>query len=74
MCTSFAFRGKDLLYGYSLDIDPAVWNFSLKKNKNIFTVVITVGKTTYYSHGVNSLGHFANVPYMNGEKKEVKKA
>lgn len=67
MCTAIGFRGKDLLYGFNLDVDPAVWNFALYKTKNIFTVGITVGKTVYYTHGVNRDGHFGNVPYMNGE-------
>ena len=73
MCTAIAFKGKDLLYGFNLDIDPAVWNWSLHKTKKLFAVGITVGKTTYYVHGINRTGHFGNVPYMNGEVLPVPK-
>lgn len=67
MCTGFMKKGEDLLYGFNLDIDPAVWNFSLYKNKEIFTVGIKVGSTLYYTHGVNRHGRFSDLPYMNGE-------
>lgn len=67
MCTAIAFRGDDLLYGFNLDIDPAVWQYSIKKTKDYFAVGITVGKTTYLAHGIRKNGNFGNVPYMNGE-------
>ena len=67
MCTAFIQRGSDLLFGYSLDLDPAAWNYRIVKNKKLFTVAITLGPTTYYTHGVNAAGHFGNLPYMNGE-------
>lgn len=67
MCTAIAFHGNDLLYGFNLDIDPAVWNYSLYKTKNIFAIGITVGKTMYCVHGVNRDAHFGVLPYMNGD-------
>ena len=67
MCTAIAYNGDDLLYGFDLDIDPAVWQFSLHKTRSLFAVGITVSKTTYLVHGVNKNGQFGNVPYMNGE-------
>ncbi len=73
MCTAIAYRGNDLLYGFNLDIDPAVWDYSIRKTKNYFAVGITVGKTTYLVHGVNRAGNFGNVPYMNGEVFPVPK-
>ena len=73
MCTAIAKKGNDILYGFNLDIDPAAWNFDLYKTKNVFSVGITVGRTTYYTHGVNRLGHFGCVPYMNGERFPVPK-
>ena len=66
MCTAIAKKGHDLLYGFNLDIDPDVWDFSLYKSDKVFTVGIKVGSTVYYTHGVNRDGHFGNVPYMNG--------
>lgn len=67
MCTAIAKVGSDLIYGFNLDIDPAVWNFGLYMTKNWFSVGITVGKTRYLTHGVNKNGCFGNVPYMNGK-------
>lgn len=67
MCTAIAFKGNDLIYGFNLDIDPNVWQYSIQKTKSVFAIGITVGKTTYYVHGVNKNGQFGNVPYMNGE-------
>lgn len=68
MCTAIAKKGNDLLYGFNFDVDPAVWNYSIYKTKNYFTVGITVRKTTYFTHGVNRGGSFGNIPYMNGER------
>lgn len=73
MCTAIAKKGTDILYGFNLDIDPAAWRFDLYKTKNVFSVGITVGRTTYYTHGVSRLGHFGCVPYMNGERFPVPK-
>lgn len=73
MCTAIARKGKDILYGFNLDIDPDMWHFDLYKTKRVFSVGITAGRTTYYTHGVNRDGHFANVPYMNGEVFPVPK-
>ena len=73
MCTAIAYKGDDLLYGFNLDIDPAVWDFSICKTKSVFALAVTVGKTRYFIHGVNSSGHFSNAPYMNGEPFAVPK-
>lgn len=68
MCTAIMKKGDDLIYGFNLDIDPGVWDFGIYKTKNYFTVGITVGKTVYFTHGINKVGAFGNVPYMNGEE------
>ena len=67
MCTAFIRRGEDVVFGYSLDIDPNLWKYKLVKRNDLFTVAITVGSTTYFTHGVNAAGHFGKLPYMNGE-------
>ena len=67
MCLAIAYKGKDILYGYNLDVDPSVWQFSICKSKSVFALGVTVGKTKYYVHGINKNGNFGNVPYMNGE-------
>lgn len=71
MCIAIAHKGKDLIYGYNLDVDPNVWNYSIHKNKNYFSIGITVGKTTYFTHGVNKNGQFGNLPYMNNETYRI---
>lgn len=71
MCLAIAYRGNDLLYGFNLDIDPFVWQFSILQTKSVFGVGITVGKRTYLVHGVTRDGKFGNVPYMNGEPFSV---
>lgn len=73
MCTAIAKKGTDVLYGYNLDIDPAVWSYKLIKKKEYFSVGITVGSKTYLTHGVNNKGQFGNLPYMNGEVFAVPK-
>ncbi|MGN0518104.1 MAG: hypothetical protein ACI4II_05220 [Acutalibacteraceae bacterium] len=73
MCTGFIKKGDDLLFGFNLDIDPNVWNYGLYMTKNYFTVGIKVGKTLYFTHGVNKDGHFGNVPYMNGSVDSKRK-
>ena len=73
MCTAIAHKGNDLIYGFNLDIDPAVWDFSIHKTKSVFAFGVTVDKTTYFVHGVNKNGNFSNTPYMNGEPFPVPK-
>lgn len=60
MCTAIAYKGNDLIYGFNLDIDPEVWQYSVHKTKSGFAIGITVGKTTNYVHGINQNGHFGN--------------
>ena len=67
MCTAIAKKGKDVIYGFNFDVDPKIWGFDLYKTSKHFAVGITVGKTLYLVHGVNRDGHFAVIPYMNGE-------
>lgn len=74
MCTGFINRGDDIVFGFNLDIDPAVWNYKLVKNNDIFSVKITVGKTSYFTHGVNRQGCFSNLPYMNDYNGSSNKA
>lgn len=71
MCTAIAYQGNDLLYGFNMDIDPHVWKYSVHKTRSVFAIGITVGKSTYFVHGVNRNGQFGNVPYMNGERFPV---
>lgn len=71
MCTAITKRGNDVIFGFNLDIDTQVWNYSLRKTKDVFSVCIKVGSTTYCTHGVNRWGNFGNLPYMNGQTSTV---
>jgi len=72
MCTGFIRKGNDTIIGYNLDVDTKVWNYKIISNKNLFTVAIKVGSTTYYTHGVNKNGQFGVLPYMNDANPFVK--
>jgi hypothetical protein len=72
MCTGFYKKGNDVLFGYNLDIDPEVWKYNLVMNKNVFTVAIKIGSTTYYTHGVSANGNFGCLPYMNDNDPFIK--
>lgn len=69
MCTAIAYKGDDLIYGFNLDVDPEVWKYGVYMTKQYFSVGITVGSTTYLTHGVTADGVFANIPYMNGPQE-----
>jgi len=72
MCTGFVYKGNDYIVAYNLDIDPKVWNYSLIKKDNLFSVSIKVGSTRYLTHGINSKGVFAVLPYMNDTNPFIK--
>ena len=71
MCTVIGKTGNDAIYGFNMDIDPAVWDYAVYAKKDMFYIGIKVGKTVYKVHGVNSKGQFAVMPYMNGEAERV---
>lgn len=74
MCTAITKKGNDLIFGYNLDLDPAEWQYRLCRRPDYFAVGITVGKTTYLTHGVNRQGNFSDLPYLNGESFSVPRA
>lgn len=72
MCTGFVKKGKDIVYGYNLDVDPNVWKYKLVKTDSLFSVTIKMGSTTYFTHGVNKDGMYGVLPYMNDPAPFVK--
>lgn len=66
MCTAFVHKGDDLIVGFDFDLDPAMFTYGVYKRKDKFFIGITVGSTTYRTHGVNRNGNAGNLPYMNG--------
>lgn len=70
MCTGFIFKKNDTLLGFNLDVDPNEWDFRLVKNDKVFALALTIDEATYYTHGVNSHGNFACLPYMNSNQMD----
>lgn len=66
MCTAFIHRGDDYLAGFNFDVDPAVWQYKLIMNPQLFYIGIRMGRTLYKTHGVNCSGQFGVLPYRNG--------
>ena len=65
MCTGFIKKGKDITFGFSMDLPDGLWDFKIYPKKDIFYIGIRVKGKIYKVHGVNSKGQFANMPYMN---------
>ena len=65
MCTGFIKKGKDITFGFNVDLPDGLWDFKIYPKKDMFYVGIKVKGKIYKVHGVNSQGQFANMPYMN---------
>lgn len=65
MCTGFIKKGKDTIFGFNMDLPDGLWDFKLYPRKDMFYVGIKVKGKIYKTHGVNSRGQFADMPYMN---------
>lgn len=65
MCTGFIRKGKDIIFGFNMDLPDGLWDFQVYPKKDMFYVGIRVGRKIYKVHGVNALGQFGNMPYMN---------
>jgi hypothetical protein len=65
MCTGFVKKGKDLIIGYNLDIDPSFWNYKLYLKDDAFYIGIKVKNKVFKTHGINKNVNYAILPYMN---------
>ncbi len=67
MCTRFVYRGIDTITGFNFDIDPAVWNHRIIKEKDRFSIGILRpdGKRHSY-HGVHRNGNVGTLLYVHG--------
>ncbi len=63
MCTGFIKRGRDIFFGFNMDLSDGLWDFQVYPKKDMFYVGIKVNGKVYKTHGVNSSGQFANMPY-----------
>jgi hypothetical protein len=69
MCTGFIKRGRDVVFGFNMDLSDGLWDFSVCPKKDAFYVGIRVNGKLYKTHGVNARGQFANMPYMNAPER-----
>ena len=69
MCTGFIRRGKDVLFGFNMDLPDGLWDFGVYPKKDMFYIGIRVKGRIIRTHGVNVQGQFANMPYMNAMER-----
>lgn len=68
MCIRFVHRGADMITGFNFDIDLAVWNHRLIREKERFYIGILRPDGQYHSyHGVNRNGNAGTLLYVHGE-------
>ena len=67
MCTRFVCRGDDTITGFNFDIDPAVWDHKIIKEKDRFYIGILRPDGVRHSyHGVNRNGNVGTLLYVHG--------
>ena len=67
MCTRFVYRGDDIITGFNFDIDPAVWDHKIIKEKGCFYIGILRPDGVRHSyHGVNRNGNVGTLLYVHG--------
>ena len=67
MCTRFVCRGENMIIGFNFDIDPAVWNHKIIKEKDRFFIGILRPDGVRHSyHGVNRNGNVGTLLYVHG--------
>ena len=69
MCTGFIKKGKDIVFGFNMDLPDGLWDFQVYPEKDVFYVGMKVNGRVWRSHGVNARGNFANMPYMNAPER-----
>lgn len=67
MCTRFVCRGDDIITGFNFDIDLAVWDHKIIKEKDRFYIGILRPDGVRHSyHGVNRNGDVGTLLYVHG--------
>lgn len=67
MCTRFVYRGDDTITGFNFDIDLAVWDHKIVKEKDRFYIGILRPDGVRHSyHGVNRNGNVGTLLYVHG--------
>lgn len=67
MCTRFVYRGDDVITGFNFDIDLAVWDHQVIKDKDRFYIGILRPDGVRHSyHGINRNGNVGTLLYVHG--------
>ena len=67
MCTRFVCRGDNIITGFNFDIDLAVWDHKIIKEKDRFYIGILRPDGVRHSyHGVNRNGNVGTLLYVHG--------
>ncbi len=67
MCTRFVYHGNDIITGFNFDIDLAVWDHKVIKEKDRFYIGILRPDGMRHSyHGVNRNGNVGTLLYVHG--------
>ena len=67
MCTRFVYRGDDTITGFNFEIDLAVWDHKIMKEKDRFYIGILRPDGVRHSyHGVNRNGNVGTLLYVHG--------
>ena len=70
MCTRFVYRGDDTITGFNFEIDPAIWDHKIIKEKDCFYIGILRPDGLRHSyHGVNRNGNVGTLLYVHGNPK-----
>ena len=70
MCTRFVYRGDDMITGFNFDIDLAVWDHKIVKEKGYFYIGILRPDGMRHSyHGVNRNGNAGTLLYVHGNSE-----
>lgn len=69
MCTGFIKKGRDIIFGFNMDLPDGLWDYKVYPKKDMFYIGMKVNGRIYKVHGVNVQGQFANMPYMNAPER-----
>ena len=70
MCTRFVYRGDDTITGFNFEIDLAVWDHKIIKEKDRFYIGILRPDGVRHSyHGVNRNGNVGTLLYVHGNSE-----
>lgn len=67
MCTRFVYRGDDIITGFNFDIDLALWDHQIVKEKDRFYIgILRPDGVRHAYHGVHRNGNVGTLLYVHG--------